>query len=443
VPEAGPAPRYVVFWVMDAQRADRIPVFEPGTPVQAPAFEELAKSGVVFRQYYVQGNESTVSHVSMWTGLYPAVHGVRMSGTGGKGRIDHEFPTLGESVTALGYTATGVTGNGFVTDYVGYARGFSTFRNLMRERGVLNGEIKGTKIAGIALEQLDAVKDTPALVFLGTIDTHSPHIGQQPWLDQYDPDYEGPLKRVVTADVVGLIKGTMGCHKVPPPAEIERFRVIYDSETSYQDHVLGEFVEQLKARGIYDQTMLVVTADHGEEIFEDGRRCGHGASLRETLVRVPLLIHYPARFPSGTIVEEGTEGVDVLPTILDAIGAPAIDAIQGESLRPLAFGVGKGWARASYASQYENAHAMRIGRYKVRVGKTGMPLIEDLADDPGEHKDYARIRPIERRMLTDHLGLFLALRLRWNKARWGVITNMSPQAAAEIDAPPPAAPPPP
>jgi arylsulfatase A-like enzyme len=306
----------------------------------------------------------------------------------------------------------------------------------MREKGWLNADIKGMAIAKIALAQLDDLRADPTLLFLGTIDTHSPHIGVQPWLDRYDPDYHGPLERAVTADVVGLIRGTMGCHKVPPMKEIERFRVIYDTETSYADSVLGKFVDELKARGIYDQTMLVVTADHGEEIYEDGKRCGHGASLRETLIHVPLLIHYPARFPAGTVVEEGAEAVDIFPTILDAIGAAPAGGVQGTSLRPLAYGVDKGWARAAYASQYEYAHAMRIGRYKVRVGKSGVPVIEDLTDDPGEQKDFARAKPVARRLLTDHLSLFLALRVRWRKDAWGVITNMTPAAAAEIDADP-------
>ncbi|HSN25673.1 MAG TPA: sulfatase-like hydrolase/transferase, partial [Kofleriaceae bacterium] len=74
---ASEPPRFVILWVMDALRADKIPIFTPGARAQTPNFDELAKSSTVFRQYYVQGNESQVSHSSMWTGLYPAVHGVR------------------------------------------------------------------------------------------------------------------------------------------------------------------------------------------------------------------------------------------------------------------------------------------------------------------------------------------------------------------------------
>jgi hypothetical protein len=224
----------------------------------------------------------------------------------------------------------------------------------------------------------------------------------------------------------------MGCSIIPPPEDIERLRAIYDSAVSYQDQQLGRFVEQLKQWGIWDQTMLIVTADHGEEFFED-KRCGHGGSLRDSLIRVPLLVHDPARFPGGTIIDEGAEGVDILPTILDALGQPAIDQPQGRSLVPQAQGQGKGWATPSYTSMYEYAHAMRIGRWKVRVGVMGVPIIGDMVADPEEKKDFGPSHPVERRMLTDNLGLFLGLRREWKKREWGITTNVTSAGAAALD----------
>src|SRR5262249_19885077 len=152
------------------------------------------------------------------------------------------------------------------------------------------------------------------------------------------------------------------------------------------DNQIGRMIAQLKAWGIWDQTMLIVTADHGEEMFEE-QRCGHGGSLRDTLLHVPFLIHDPARFPGGTIVEEGAEGVALLPTILPAVGSPQLADAQGEPLEPRAQGIGKGWARPSYTSMYEYAHAKRIGRWKLRVGPAGPPLLGDMIGDPGETKD--------------------------------------------------------
>ncbi|MDB4960200.1 MAG: sulfatase [Myxococcales bacterium] len=435
LPKAAP-PRYVVLWIMDALRADKIPAFTPGARARTPAFDELAKTSVVFRQFYVQGNESQTSHSTIWSGLYPAVHNVRMAGVGGMWKLDHRYDVIATKLAEAGLYTTGVTGNGFVNANGGYARGFKEFRNMMREKGdgtVINGIIYGEKIVDAALGQLDARRADPTYLFLGTIDTHGPWIARKPWIDLYSPArYTGPFQEFGTAKDLGFRPGEMGCSIIPPAEDVERLRAIYDSAISYQDKQLGRLVDQLKSWGIWDQTLLMITADHGEEFFEESR-CGHGGSLRDSLVRVPLLVHDPSRFPGGTIVEEGAEAVDILPTMIDVVGGTPADAVQGMSLAPLAQGQGKGWPRPSYASQYEYAHAMRIGRWKIRVGKSGMPVIGDLVDDPGETVDAARSKPVERRMLTDHLGLFLALRAQWKKAGWGVVTNVTPAGAAALD----------
>jgi len=432
LPRAAP-PRYVILWVMDALRADKLPVFTPGARAQTPNFDELAKSSTVFRQYYVQGNESQTSHSSMWTGLYPAVHGVRLAGVGGVWRIDRQFEVLAQVVAAAHYTTLAVTGNGYVNEDGGYARGFKEFRNMMRETGVENGIIYGQQIVDAALAKLDRHRTEPSYLFLGTIDTHGPWIARRPWIDLYSPGpYRGPFQEFGTAKDLGFKAGSMGCSIIPPPADVERLRAIYDSAVSYQDVQVGRLIKQLKSWGIWDQTMLIITADHGEELFED-RRCGHGGSLRDSLTRVPLLIHDPARFPADTIVDEGVEGVDLMPTVLDALGVATPDGPQGAALEPLAQGVGRGWPRPSYASQYEYAHAMRIGRWKARVGPRGTALVGDLAADPGETTDVAATHPVERRMLTDNLGMFLALRTQWHKAEWGVVTSVTPAGARALD----------
>jgi arylsulfatase A-like enzyme len=432
LPLADP-PRYVVLWVMDALRADKVPIFTPGARAQTPNLVELARTSTVFRQYYVQGNESQTSHSSMWTGLYPAVHGVRLAGVGGAWRIGPQFEVLARDVAAAHYDTIAVTGNGYVNEDGGYARGFGEFRNMMHETGVENGVIFGQQIVDAALAKLDRHRADPTYLFLGTIDTHGPWIARKPWIDIYSPGpYHGPFQEFGTAKDLGFKAGSMGCSIIPPPADIERLRAIYDSAISYHDVQVGRLVAQLQAWGIWDQTMLILTADHGEELFEDGR-CGHGGSLRDSLTRVPLLIHDPARFPADMAIDEGAEGVDLMPTVLAAIGAPASAAPQGEPLQPLAQGIGRGWVRPSYASQYEYAHAMRIGRWKVRVGPRGMPLVGDMAADPGETRDAGPTHPVERRMLTDNLGMFLALRTQWRKAAWGVVTNVTPDGAVALD----------
>lgn len=435
-PKVGPQgnpPKYVVLWIMDALRADKIPTFQPGARALTPNFDELAKSAVVFRQHYVQGNESKTSHASIWTGLYPAVHKIRMAGPQKEWRLDKSFPLIAQQLEQAGFHTSGLTGNGNVNEGAGYHRGFKDFRNMMRETGVANGIIFGEKIVGEALKRLDKARANPTYLYFGTIDTHGPWIARKPWIDIYSPPpYHGPFQEFGTAKDLGIRPDSMGCHKIPPMRDIERLRAIYESAISYQDRELGRFIAQLKSWGIWDQTMLIISADHGEEMFEDGR-CNHGGSLRDSLVRVPLVVYDPPRMPGGTIVEEGVDSVDIYPTIMEALGKEAPASLQGRSLVPLAQGVGRGWAQPSYASMYEWAHTMRIGRWKIRVGKTAQPMINDLVADVGEMIDFTKTATVERRMLTDNLGLFLATRKLWKKKDWGVTTNVTPTGAAALD----------
>jgi arylsulfatase A-like enzyme len=430
-PPAAP-PKHVVLWVMDTVRALNVPLFTPGGRAQTPNLDELAKTSAVFRQFYVQGNESQTSHSSAWTGLYPAVHNVRLAGVGGVDRIPRKVEVLAEKLAAAGYTGVGTTANGFVNEWGGYSRGFREYRNLMREPGA-GGVIYGERVVTTALGQLDRYRADRTYLFLGTVDSHYPWIVRRPWIDLYSPPpYDGPFQDQAHASVLGIRAGSMGCALVPPKREIDRLIAIYDSTISYQDQELGRLVAQLKSWGAWDETMLIITADHGEELYEYGQ-CGHGSSTRDLLIRVPLLIHDPARFPGGTIVDEGAEAIDLMPTVLDAVGAPSVPEVQGRSLIPLAQGVGRGWAQPSYSSMFEYAHAMRIGRWKIRVPPSGAALIHDLVEDPIERTNLAATRAVERRMLTDNLGMFLALRKVWNKREWGVTTNLTAEGAAALD----------
>jgi arylsulfatase A-like enzyme len=430
----GEPPRHVLLWIMDTLRADRIRPIEPDARPEVPALERLAAEGAVFRQAYVQGNESQTSHASIWTSLFPAAHGVRSAGNNQSFRLQKRHDTIGQLARRAGLRAIAVTANGMITTGGGYARGFATFVNMMRERNPrrANGFVPGEKILARARQQMRGGWRDPFFLFVGTIDTHKPWVGHEPWLSRYDPEpYSGLFMTAAWPGDLGIRRGSMSCTRVPRARDLARISAIYDSDVSYQDSVLGAMLDEIDRQGIADDTMIIVTADHGEELWEVGR-CGHGASLRETLVHVPLIVRYPPLFPPGTIVDEGVDALDILPTLADALGEPPLAHVQGASLVSIAQGVGRGYVRPSYASQYEYAHALRVGTWKMWIGKDGGIRLYDLIADPGEKAPVSK-RPIERRFMADLLHLFLANRLRWNKRRWGVVSNMSPQAADELD----------
>jgi arylsulfatase A-like enzyme len=429
----GEPPANVLLWVMDTLRADRIKLFNPGARPEVPGMERLARRGVVFRRAWTQGNESQTSHASMWTSTYPATHGVRTAGNDQKFKLDRELPTLGQLLSATKKTIVGFTANGMVTEGGGYARGFDRFENIMRARGKgVNGWIPSNRLYAGAIEILEPL-EAPHVFFYGTIDTHKPWVGHQPWLDRYDPGpYRGKFKDAAWPGDLGLKRGSMKCTDVPGRRDLQRINAIYDSALSFQDKYLDEMLTWLDERGRLDDTLIIVTSDHGEELWEVGR-CGHGASQRETLLWVPLIVSYPKRLPSNLVIEEGVDTLDVLPTVLDLVGVDPPPTFQGASLVPLIEGRGRGYPRASYASQYEYAHAMRIGRYKLRVFRT--EELYDLDADPGERANLAFKARIAHQHVGDALQLFLRNRTSWKKAAWGPANNLTAAGAAALERP--------
>jgi arylsulfatase A-like enzyme len=177
--------------------------------------------------------------------------------------------------------------------------------------------------------------------------------------------------------------------------------------------------------------MLVVTADHGDEQWENGR-LGHESGQDETLLHVPLLVHYPPLFPAGR-VEHGSEGIDIMPTIADALGVPADAEWQGASLIPAAHGVHVDPGLIS-SSEYEKQHGARVGSWKVRVVGTADPSVFDLAADPHETKNLygAAASVIGGRLVLDAMSQLRAHHAEWKKTRWGNPANVSARFAADL-----------
>jgi arylsulfatase A-like enzyme len=253
---------------------------------------------------------------------------------------------------------------------------------------------------------------------------------KQPWLAKYDGGYKGRFATEYGDDGPNGSDGTGLSEK-----EHDHVRALYDSNVSYQDDLLGQLVEKLKTWGVWDDTMLIVTADHGDEQWEDGR-VGHGGSERETLLHVPLLIHYPPLFPAGRVTE-GSEGIDIVPTIADALGVAQDPEWQGASLYPLANGMG-GYPLMSFSSQYENVHTGRIGTWKLKIMGTGAPRLYNLAKDPDERTDLwpeVHKQPgaeIAARMLLDPMWILRQWNVEWKKAQWGNASDVSSRFASEL-----------
>jgi arylsulfatase A-like enzyme len=148
---------------------------------------------------------------------------------------------------------------------------------------------------------------------------------------------------------------------------------------------------------------------------------------------VPLLIHYPGLFPA-TKISEGSEGIDIVPTVADALGVQTDPEWQGASLVSLANGVGGGYPLLAFSSQYENFHAGRMGHYKAKLQGTGAPHIYDLAKDPDERSDlYGKPgNAAATRLLLDPMWILRSWNLEWKKSQWGNAASVTSRFAADL-----------
>jgi arylsulfatase A-like enzyme len=419
--ERGAAPKYVVLLVMDSLRADRIKAITPDARPETPTWDKLAEDSALFTQHYVQGNESRVSHASLWTSAYPIKHSM----IGGSEKLDLKFTTIDEVAKAAGMFVAGASANGYVQPKRwGFGEAWDKYSNHIAEELGLKAEDileKGWSFVG--------EKKEPWFLYMGFVDTHVSWRAKEPWMSKYDPDYSGRFKDTFSgqdAADAATKKSTL------TEREIAHVRALYDSNVSYQDDILRQLVEKLQAAGIWEQTMLIITADHGDEQWEDGR-VGHGASSRDMLIHVPLLIHYPPLVKPGKY-SEGTELVDVVPTVADALGVQQDAEWQGESLIPLAEGVGRGYPRLSFQSMYEDSHGGRIGHWKARISGGNAPKIFDLSTDKDEMKDLwgKDEAAIGARAVLDPMWILRSWNKDWKKAQWGNAANVSARFAADM-----------
>lgn len=413
-------PRNIIFWLSDDTRADKFRLWNPKSRVETPNLDEFSKKATRFAVTYAQGNESRVSHASLFTGMYPATHAF----VDDKAILASKFVTLPEVVKNAGLYTTAFVANGYITARWGFGEGWDVLKNHIHDGGGLRAENLVAETKSFLLQGPGTTN--PFLVYLGAIDAHVSWRPHEPWISKYAPTYKGPLKEKGLTDPM-LDKVVLG--KMTLTEADKTFVVaLYDSDISYTDQQFGKLLQILEQTGHLQDTMIVFTSDHGEEFWDNGR-IGHGQSLRQELVHVPMWVYYPPLFPAGKVVEEGTELVDLLPTLADALGKEVPKDVQGESLIPLAQGAGAAYPRPAIASQFELAHTMRLGNYKLWVGGVGDAKLFHAKTDPKETDDLAQKNPVALRFVSDALALWLAHQHNWHKARFGVANNHMPEFA--------------
>lgn len=393
--QTGP-PRNVVIFLVDTVRADKLRPFNPETRVRTPGLDAWASRASVFTQTRTQENWTKPSVATLLTGLYPWQH----TATSDAAVLPDSAQMLSERLGAAGFHTGAFICNGYVSDAFGFRQGWRSWRNYIRE----GRRTQARFVAADVLEWLDA-RDTsaPFFLYVHTIDPHVPYIPPPELLAEYDPEpYEGPID--FTRDR-GLLEKIKSNRLHPNARDRVHLEALYDGEITYHDTHFASILQGLERRGLMDDTLIAFTADHGEEFF-DHDSVGHGHSLFEELLHVPLVLYVPGAPPAR--VDEPASLADLVPTVLDALRLPADPELPGRSLLAPMRGERADAPVASVAGFMEGWRALVVGRYKLiqRTHRTAM--VFDLEADPHEHHDISTERPLLLRYLRGLLGLVLS-----------------------------------
>lgn len=452
---------------IDTLRADRLGTYGGRTGL-TPQLDRFAAESALLEDAVSPIALTGPSHTSMLTGLYPVHHGATLNGLHPRPGVE----TIAEALARAGYRTAAFVGGWPLTDLSsGLARHFDHYdenlgrpdwfpRALQRvpllwlvdravmflryaggnadSSGIFQGELferPGELTASRALRWIESGRERPFFAFVHFYEPHGPYAPPQEFRRQVDPDYDGSLdafdRRIGRRRVAELFAD---------PRAVRRIAALYDGEVAHVDAVVGELLDGLARLGRAADTLVVVTADHGESLTEHGEYFGHDDLSYEETLHVPLLIRLPDRRFSGRRYGQQVRLIDLAPTLLELARLRAPAGLDGASLVPLledreaaeriAFGSHETGGPGRRSRHYVRARGHKlIWTLDTRADPLDGPPQEELYDlrsDPGELRDLLRATP-------PAIGAELrALLAEWVAARGGARTVADPEVARHL-----------
>ena len=414
----------VLFIVIDTLRADHLSSYGYERDTSPRIHELLAERGATVERAYSQAPWTLPSTGSFLTGRLPG----ELAGSDPEiFELPPGEPTLAERLSALGYRTAGFIANPILHEGNGYARGFGDFFTPETTWKVLDW-VDATTINERALPWLEAALPAarregearePFFLYLHYIDPHDPYQNSDvadgdrqttPW----DPEYDGRVRGDRAQDLYAGKKALPGADPEARAADLRHLVALYDSEIRYVDRFVAEVLEALPEE-VLRETLIVLTSDHGEEFLDHGG-WKHGQTLYEEMVRVPLFVRWDGVVPAGRRLDGPVALLDLVPTILSAVGAPSIEEerLPGRNLLPALAGGEPLPPRPVFAEHV--AHGPMRGavidrdrklvlfnedeprdsdnplhRHLRRLDRGRLERVElyDLAEDPGERENLA------------------------------------------------------
>ncbi|GEM_PF-2341247 len=342
--ETGERLPHVVLLLIHGLRGDHVSGYgyEKRTTL---ALDHLMDESVTFDNVFAASNGAVPSVASILTGMTPGSHGVLTS----RDRLPENVRTLAEVLAEVGYMCGAFVGSRITDVSGGSERGFHfhhpgrkpfwCFRlqtaveriAVCSTRGSDSG---GEVVLGKAGDWIEKNRSRPLFAYIHLMEPGSPYEPPPPYDTLFDPDYDGRQVREPPVDRATADAGFRNRDALETAAAAipERRRLnmiaLYDGEIAYTDQLIERFLKRIEALGLYENAMIVVTADHGQEFYDHGGWL-YGGSLYDELIRVPLIVKRSGRAGARTRRRENASGIDIFPTIISAAGLPVPRQVEG------------------------------------------------------------------------------------------------------------------
>lgn len=399
------SPPNVLFISIDTLRPDHLGCYGYERPT-SPNIDALAERGVLFGNAFAQASWTLPSHMSMLTSTYPHTHRVETQSNS----LPESVPTVAGAFRDAGYSTTGFITWLFLTERYGFGKGFDRYEELLPERAP--GQPKSINptahdlVESVIRSFVDVDRTNPVtgedeappfFLFLHFFDPHLDYDPPLSYAQKFDPE--------ITDTEVGsfeylqdYIKDRVGTPPAMPPGLLHQVTALYDGEIAHVDEQLGVLFAAMKRAGMLENTVIVLTSDHGEEFLEHGSIEGHQWTLYDEVIHVPLILVFPDGRNAGTRNNRIVETIDIGPTLLELAGAPQPPTFEGRSLLT-AMDAESDWEEVTFSQikRFNQKWAVRTPSHKLvytadtkpRFGAPIIPGYElyDLVSDPEEQKN--------------------------------------------------------
>jgi arylsulfatase A-like enzyme len=408
----------VVLITLESLRTDHVGVYggasrsRPEVPV-TPAIDAFARQATLYEDAHTVTSWTLPSHASLFTGLYPTAHQT----DGPIDRLDDSYPTLAEALAERGYQTAGVVSGPYLRRTHNLQQGFQLYDDSISSltNGLAHADVTNPRMEAGLRRFIDEERDVerPFLLFAYFWDPHFDFLPPAP----YDQMFVGPDCEPI--DMTGFDRNP-AIHPGMRPGQLAYLLSQYAGELRWTDDHVGRLFRLLADRGLWDDTLVILTADHGEEFFDHGEK-GHKNNVYAETVRVPLIIKYPKQ-ESGRREARLASLVDVVPTVLDVTGDAASFPVEGRSLReapasadrPIYYELLSAWyyrgPDGSTFSRSQRWYGVREGDFKLvwsepdPEGEGRSYELFNVRDDPGERVDLSAGEPERSRALERSFG---------------------------------------